>query len=48
MTLDIPNGTPLLYQLDPDVRPLTPGGRYLSSRQEAGHAQAGHHDRGPA
>jgi 2,3-bisphosphoglycerate-dependent phosphoglycerate mutase len=48
MTLNIPNGTPLLYQLDPDMRPLTPGGRYLSSRQEAGHAQAGHHDRGPA
>ena len=48
MTLDIPNGTPLLYQLDPDVRPLTPGGRYLSSLQEAGHGQDGPHDRGPA
>lgn len=47
MTLNIPNGTPLLYRLDPDMRPLTPGWRYLSSRQETGHAHAGHHDRGP-
>jgi 2,3-bisphosphoglycerate-dependent phosphoglycerate mutase len=30
MTLNIPNGTPLLYRLDPDMRPLTHGGCYLS------------------
>lgn len=33
MTLNIPNGRPLLHQLGPDMRPLTPGGRYLSSRR---------------
>ena len=27
--LEIPNGIPLLYFLDQDMRPLTPGGRYL-------------------
>ena len=28
MSLNILNGTPLLYRLGPDMRPLTPGGRY--------------------
>ncbi len=27
--LNIPTGIPLLYELDADMRPLTPGGRYL-------------------
>ncbi|MFV0309754.1 MAG: phosphoglyceromutase [Desertimonas sp.] len=27
--LNIPTGIPLLYDLDADLRPLTPGGRYL-------------------
>ena len=27
--LNIPTGIPLLYELDDDLRPLTPGGRYL-------------------
>jgi 2,3-bisphosphoglycerate-dependent phosphoglycerate mutase len=27
--LNIPTGIPLLYELDPDLRPLTPGGEYL-------------------
>ncbi|SOD64770.1 phosphoglycerate mutase [Streptomyces zhaozhouensis] len=27
--LNIPTGIPLLYELDADYRPLTPGGRYL-------------------
>jgi len=44
MTLNIPNGTPLLYQLDPDMQPLIAGGHYLSPGQ-AGHAQAGHQSR---
>jgi hypothetical protein len=30
--LNMPNDTPLLYQLGLDMRPLTPGGRYLSVR----------------
>jgi broad specificity phosphatase PhoE len=28
--LEIPNGVPLFYQLDPHGRPLTKGGRYLT------------------
>ncbi|MDO4718809.1 MAG: phosphoglyceromutase [Propionibacteriaceae bacterium] len=27
--LNIPTGIPLLYELDADLRPITPGGRYL-------------------
>lgn len=27
--LNIPTGIPLLYELDDDLRPVTPGGRYL-------------------
>jgi len=27
--LNIPTGIPLLYELDEDLRPTTPGGRYL-------------------
>ncbi len=27
--LNIPTGIPLLYELDDDMRPITPGGRYL-------------------
>ena len=27
--LNIPTGIPLLYELDEDLRPVTPGGRYL-------------------
>jgi 2,3-bisphosphoglycerate-dependent phosphoglycerate mutase len=27
--LNIPTGIPLLYELDADLRPTTPGGRYL-------------------
>ena len=27
--LNIPTGIPLLYELDDDLRPITPGGRYL-------------------
>jgi 2,3-bisphosphoglycerate-dependent phosphoglycerate mutase len=27
--LNVPNGVPLLYHLDRDMRPLTRGGRYL-------------------
>jgi 2,3-bisphosphoglycerate-dependent phosphoglycerate mutase len=29
ITLDIPNGIPLVYHLNPDMRPLTGSGRYL-------------------
>jgi 2,3-bisphosphoglycerate-dependent phosphoglycerate mutase len=32
IALDIPNGTPLLYHLDPDMRPGARGGRYLDTR----------------
>ena len=47
MTLNIPNGTPLLYRLGPDMRPVARGGRYLQDDQEAGHGYAGHQDRRP-
>ena len=42
MTLDIPNGIPLLYHLDLDMRPLTPHGCYLSGREDADHAHVSH------
>jgi len=41
MTVDIPNGTPLLYHLGPDMRPVTKGRRYLSAN-ETNHARTGH------
>ncbi len=41
--LEIPNGVPLLYFLDRDMRPLTSGGRYLG-QEEVRHAGAGDHD----
>jgi 2,3-bisphosphoglycerate-dependent phosphoglycerate mutase len=33
--LNIPNGIPLLYQLDPDMRPLISGGRHLDPQTAA-------------
>jgi 2,3-bisphosphoglycerate-dependent phosphoglycerate mutase len=27
--LNVPTGIPLLYELDADMRPITPGGEYL-------------------
>jgi 2,3-bisphosphoglycerate-dependent phosphoglycerate mutase len=47
MTLNIPNGTPLLYRLGPDMRPLTRGGRYLRGDQEAQHGHPGDQDHRP-
>jgi 2,3-bisphosphoglycerate-dependent phosphoglycerate mutase len=41
MTVDIPHGTPLLYHLGPDMRPVARDGYYLSAK-EAGHARTGH------
>ncbi len=38
--LNIPTGVPLLYELDADFRPLTPGGRYLDPEAAAEAAQA--------
>jgi 2,3-bisphosphoglycerate-dependent phosphoglycerate mutase len=28
--LEIPTGVPIVYQLDDDLRPMTPGGEWLS------------------
>ena len=33
--LNIPNGTPLLYRLSPDMRPVTRGGQYLEAEEAA-------------
>jgi 2,3-bisphosphoglycerate-dependent phosphoglycerate mutase len=38
--LDIPTGMPLVYELDADFRPLTPGGRYLDPEAAAKAAAA--------
>ncbi|WP_203338782.1 phosphoglyceromutase [Nocardioides limicola] len=38
--LNIPTGMPLLYELDDDLRPLTPGGRYLDPEAAAAAAAA--------
>ncbi|SNC73636.1 2,3-bisphosphoglycerate-dependent phosphoglycerate mutase [Kytococcus aerolatus] len=34
--VNIPTGIPLVYELDADLRPLTPGGRYLDPEAAAG------------
>jgi 2,3-bisphosphoglycerate-dependent phosphoglycerate mutase len=38
--LNIPTGIPLLYELDEDLRPVTPGGRYLDPAAAAEAAAA--------
>ena len=38
--LNIPTGIPLLYELDADLRPLRPGGRYLDPDAAASAAEA--------
>jgi 2,3-bisphosphoglycerate-dependent phosphoglycerate mutase len=38
--LNIPTGVPLLYELDDDYRPVTPGGRYLDPEAAAEAAEA--------
>ena len=38
--LNIPTGIPLLYELDDELRPLTPGGRYLDPDAAAAAAAA--------
>ena len=38
--LNIPTGIPLLYELDDDLRPLTPGGRYLDPAAAAAAIEA--------
>ncbi|WP_436776903.1 phosphoglyceromutase [Yinghuangia sp. YIM S09857] len=38
--LNIPTGIPLLYELDADLRPLTPGGRYLDPEAAAAAIEA--------
>lgn len=38
--LNIPTGMPLLYRLDADLRPLTPGGQYLDPESAAAAAAA--------
>lgn len=37
--LNIPTGIPLVYELDGNFRPLTPGGRYLDPEAAAGAIQ---------
>ena len=38
--LNIPTGIPLVYRLDEDLRPLTPGGEYLDPQAAAAAAAA--------
>ncbi|MGW9211182.1 phosphoglyceromutase [Embleya sp. NPDC055664] len=38
--LNIPTGIPLLYELDADLRPVTPGGRYLDPEAAAAAIEA--------
>ncbi|GAA3951085.1 phosphoglyceromutase [Gordonia caeni] len=38
--LNIPTGNPLVYELDEDLRPITPGGRYLDPEAAAAGAAA--------
>ncbi len=38
--LNIPTGVPLLYELDEDLRPVTPGGRYLDPAAAAASIEA--------
>ena len=38
--LNIPTGVPLVYELDDDFRPVTPGGRYLDPEAAAKAAEA--------
>ena len=38
--LNIPTGIPLLYELDENLKPLTPGGRYLDPEAAAAGAAA--------
>jgi 2,3-bisphosphoglycerate-dependent phosphoglycerate mutase len=38
--LNIPTGMPLVYELDDDFRPVTPGGRYLDPEAAAAAAAA--------
>jgi len=40
VSLNIPTGNPLLYRLDADLRPLTPGGEYLDAEGAATAAAA--------
>jgi 2,3-bisphosphoglycerate-dependent phosphoglycerate mutase len=39
-SLNIPTGIPLLYELDADLRPLTPGGEYLDPEAAAASIEA--------
>ncbi|WP_104107831.1 phosphoglyceromutase [Nocardioides sp. 616] len=38
--LNVPTGMPLVYELDEDLRPITPGGRYLDPQAAAAAAAA--------
>jgi 2,3-bisphosphoglycerate-dependent phosphoglycerate mutase len=38
--LNIPTGIPLVYELDDDLRPVTPGGRYLDPAAAAAAIEA--------
>jgi 2,3-bisphosphoglycerate-dependent phosphoglycerate mutase len=38
--LNIPTGIPLLYELDDDLKPITPGGQYLDPDAAAAGAAA--------
>ena len=38
--LNIPTGIPLLYELDDDLKPTTPGGRYLDPEAAAASIEA--------
>jgi 2,3-bisphosphoglycerate-dependent phosphoglycerate mutase len=38
--LNIPTGIPLLYELDEELRPVTPGGEYLDPEAAAEAAAA--------
>jgi 2,3-bisphosphoglycerate-dependent phosphoglycerate mutase len=40
VSLNIPTGIPLLYELDDDLKPMTPGGRYLDPEAAAASIEA--------
>jgi 2,3-bisphosphoglycerate-dependent phosphoglycerate mutase len=40
VSLNIPTGIPLLYELGPDLRPLSVGGRYLDPEAAAAAIEA--------
>jgi 2,3-bisphosphoglycerate-dependent phosphoglycerate mutase len=40
VALNIPTGIPLLYELDEDMKPVTPNGRYLDPEAAAASIEA--------